>query len=481
MELEITGRTLEQTEAEALLVWALEEDGAPKGVPAAAAGEVQEALRRAGFRGKAGEVFVARPCSVPRVVVVAGLGKKDAVEVETIRSVRSIAVAVPGVLPPREEARAIAEGLQLSAYRFTCYKSDEEELAREKGKDLEKAFLCAGGDDAAAQGLRRGEITARAVRYARDLVNLPSADKKPEGLAERARKLAGNGVEVKVLDEAECRKLGMGGFLGVAAGSEAPPRFLHLHYRPAGKPRKKVALVGKGVTFDSGGLNLKAYEHMQDMKQDMAGAASVLAVFSVLPELGLPLEVHGIVAATENMPSGKATRPGDVLKAMSGKTIEVLNTDAEGRLTLADALVYAEKQGVDEIVDMATLTGACVIALGKAAGIFGRPQEACDRVLRAARLAGERAWQLPLFDDYRKLIKGDVADIKNTGGRGAGAVTAALFLSEFVSEKIPWVHMDIAGSAFTEEAQPACPKGATGLTAGTLVRYLELLAGGQEG
>jgi leucyl aminopeptidase len=237
-------------------------------------------------------------------------------------------------------------------------------------------------------------------------------------------------------------------------------------------------VVGKGITFDSGGLSLKSPKDMEEMKYDMSGAGVVLGLFSILEKLAPRVEVHGVVAATENLPSGHATRPGDVLRSYRGKTIEVLNTDAEGRLTLADALAYTEEQGVDEMIDLATLTGACMVGLGAATGVFGRPQAFVDRVLAASARSGDRSWQLPLFDDYRDAIRSRVADVKNTGGRWGGAITAALFLEEFVSDEVAWIHMDIAGSAWAEKETPYLQEGATGAGLRTLVTYLETLSEG---
>jgi leucyl aminopeptidase len=266
--------------------------------------------------------------------------------------------------------------------------------------------------------------------------------------------------------------MGMGAFLGVAAGSEQPPQFIHLTYTPA-RPRKRVVVIGKGITFDAGGLDLKTAEGMLRMKDDMSGAAAVLGIMRALPQLAPAVEVHGLVAATENMPSGTAIRPGDVLRAMNGTTIEVGNTDAEGRLTLADALCYArERVQPDEMIDLATLTGACVVALGpQCSGLFANDQALARRLLAAAETAGERVWQLPLIEEYREGLKSEVADINNVGQRGGGAITAGLFLKEFAGET-PWAHLDIAGPAFTERDTPLAPKGGTGVAVRTILAYL---------
>jgi leucyl aminopeptidase len=280
-------------------------------------------------------------------------------------------------------------------------------------------------------------------------------------------------LKLRIYDRDACRKLGMGAFLGVAAGSEQPPKFIHLTYAPRSRARKRVAVVGKGITFDAGGLDLKSAEGMLRMKDDMSGAAAVLGIMHALPRLRPTVEVHGLIAAAENMPSGSAIRPGDVLRAMNGTTIEVGNTDAEGRLTLADALCYANRQvKPDEIIDMATLTGACVVALGPlCAGLFTNEKSLGDRLLAAAEEAGERLWPLPLIEDYREFLKSDIADLNNVGPRGGGAITAGLFLKEFAGST-PWAHLDIAGPAFSEKDLPLAPKGGTGVAVRTLLSYL---------
>jgi leucyl aminopeptidase len=317
-------------------------------------------------------------------------------------------------------------------------------------------------------------VFAQATWFARDLVNAPANEVHPTHLAQVATRLAREaGLRVRVLGQPECGRLGMGAFLAVAAGSRQPPKFIHLTYAPRGRARRRVALIGKGITFDAGGLDLKTAEGMLRMKDDMSGAAAVLGVLRALPRLAPPVEVHGLIAATENMPSGSAFRPGDVLRAMNGTTIEVGNTDAEGRLTLADALCYARARvEPDEVVDLATLTGACVIALGPlCTGLFANDQGLADRLLRAADQAGERFWQLPLIDEYRENLKSEIADLNNVGPRGGGAITAGLFLREFAGDT-PWAHLDIAGPAFTEKDLPLAPKGATGVAVRTLLTYL---------
>ena len=323
-------------------------------------------------------------------------------------------------------------------------------------------------------GLRLGELFASAACFARDLVNEPANQVTPTYLAKVATQIAKDGrLRLKVYERADCQKLGMGAYLGVAQGSQEPPKFIHLTYAPRGRARRKIAIVGKGITFDSGGLDLKTADGMRTMKDDMSGAAAVLAIMRSLPALGLPLEVHGLIAATENMPSGTAQRPGDIVRAMNGTTIEIGNTDAEGRLTLADALAYAVKEvKPQEVIDLATLTGAIVVALGNlCSGVMWNDKPLADRVLAAAEAAGERMWPLPLIDEYKELLKSDVADLNNVGPRGGGALTAGIFLREFAGST-PWAHLDIAGTAFTEKDLPLGPKGGTGVGVRTLLTYL---------
>jgi leucyl aminopeptidase len=309
-------------------------------------------------------------------------------------------------------------------------------------------------------------------------VNEPPSVCTPRYLAEAAETVAkgADSVTLKVIDEKEAKRLGMGGLLGVSAGSTEPPRFVHLTYT-APDAVSTVAILGKGITFDSGGLCIKPADGMLNMKDDMSGAAAVIGVFHALRELKPRVTVHGIFAASENMPGGGAYKMRDVLRAMNGKTMEIVNTDAEGRLVLSDALSYASKLKPDCIIDLATLTGACVVALGpEVSGIFGTDQPLVDRLLAAGKSTGERIWQLPLVDEYWDMIKSDVADMKNSGGRWGGSITAALFLKEFVGDGIPWAHIDIAGPALTESNQPYKPAGGTGVGVRTMLRFLEQVA-----
>lgn len=370
--------------------------------------------------------------------------------------------------------RVVCESAILSSYRFLKYKKRSE---KEPLRQIEQVlcFVPPGKLDSAQSGIMQGEIRARATSFARDLVNEPPELTTPQYLADVAVSIAKQSkgkVTATILEKDEVKKLGMGAFLAVSQGSDKPPKFIILRYR--GKnPKKKVVIIGKGITFDTGGLSLKSSEHMETMKLDMAGAAVVLATFNALSELSPAVHVVGIIAACENMPSGSAIKPGDIVQAGNGTFIEILNTDAEGRLTLADSISYARtKEKPEVIIDLATLTGACMVALGQdIAGLFTNNEPLASQVEKAAKVAGELIWRLPSYEGYKKLIKSHIADIKNIGtGRYGGAITAALFLQDFV-ESTPWVHLDIAGPAFAESGSPLLPKGGTGFGVRTLLEY----------
>jgi leucyl aminopeptidase len=449
-------------------------------------GQLRAVLDAEKFQSKPGQlthVHTAGRAPAARLIVV-GLGPRRELTAEIVRRSASAALrrardlgarAVAAQLfgdrvPVRQRAHALVEGAILGTYTFDRYKREKTD------KQVDELRVVAESRDArdAEQGARTGEVFASATWLARDLVNAPANDVHPTHLAEVASQVARDGkLKLKVFDRAECEKMGMGAFLGVAAGSDQPPKFIHLTYTPSGRAAKRVAVIGKGITFDAGGLDLKSAEGMLRMKDDMSGAAAVLGIMRALPQLKPAVEVHGLIAATENMPSGSAIRPGDVLRAMNGTTIEIGNTDAEGRLTLADALSYAAKHiEPDEAIDMATLTGACVVALGPlCSGLMANNQPLANRLLAAADLAGERVWQLPLIDEYREQLKSEVADLNNVGQRGGGAITAGLFLREFAGST-PWAHFDIAGAAFTEKDLPLGPKGATGVAVRTILMYL---------
>ena len=444
-------------------------------------------LAERGFEGKLGQT-----CALPgrdHTVVAVGVGEANEVTLDGLRRAAAALVkaawhdkrvattlldAAPRGLDKGRAAQAIAEGAVLASYRFNVYKRDAKPCRVE-------SVTVVGRGAAAKRGVARGERIAAAVALARDLVNEPAGAMTPRRLAHVAGEIAEReGLTLTVLDEVEITNMGLGGLEGVARGSEEPPRLIELVYEPPrapgsnGRTSKRrlptLALVGKGITFDSGGLSLKTADGMETMKTDMGGGAAVLAAMSVLPSLAPGVKVVGFVPTTENMPSGSAIKPGDVLKIRNGKTVEVLNTDAEGRLVLADGLSLAVEAGVDAVIDLATLTGACMVALGRTiAGLMGNDEALIDRVSAAAERAGEAVWHLPLPKEYRKDIDSDVADIKNTGsGRYGGALTAGLFLQEFVGDT-PWVHLDIAGPARADSEDGYVAKGGTGFGVRTLV------------
>lgn len=425
------------------------------------------------FGGDAGQVVVL-PAADGRRIAFVGLGEE--VDTELLRQAAGTgrkAVASADVVSTTLHqvdldgaTQAVVEGFGLGDYRFETYKSAS------KARPVLSLELL--GGDASEQEITSGRITVEAVNLCRDLVNEPAAGKGPMAISERLAALAAEaGATATIWDVDRLTAENMGGILGVGQGSVRPPALLELHYRGR-RPKAKLAYVGKGIVFDSGGLSLKSADFMESMKDDMAGGAAVAAAVIAIARLGLPVDVTSYSAFAENMPSGSAQRPGDVLKARNGKTIEVLNTDAEGRLVLADALALAAESTPDLIVDLATLTGACKVALGpKIAGVFGKDQAAIDQVLAAAASAGERAWPMPLPDDHRYMIDSDIADMKNTGaGRYGGAIAAAMLLKEFVGET-PWVHVDIAGPAFFDKGEHYLPKGGTGYGVRTLIELAQ--------
>jgi leucyl aminopeptidase len=367
-------------------------------------------------------------------------------------------------------AQAIAEGLTLAEFNVGLYKTDEEAAGAVPAWTVIVTSDARATLASAADAVARGRILGECSNLARDLANEPGNALTPREFARRAGAIAGEGgVSVEILDETRIADLGMGLLLGVARGSSEPPRLMVFRHDPPGAPDTPVlGLVGKGITFDTGGISIKPADGMERMKDDMAGGAAVACAMRAIGLLNAPMRVIGIVPTTENMPGGKAIKPGDVLKSAQGTTIEVINTDAEGRLVLGDGLWYARQLGATHLVDVATLTGAVVVALGKTtSGLYGTPDRWVDQVRRAADRAGDRSWPMPVFDDYRDQLNSDIADMMNTGGRPAGSITAAMFLKEFTGG-VPWVHMDIAGTAWAEEARPYLPKGPSGVAVRTL-------------
>jgi len=419
-------------------------------------------------------------------VLLVGLGKKEEFDLEKWRGAASkagqltrdaglkqFACPLTSIRPFSEEdiAESFVTGLLLGTYQFHEFKT----LNREKIKKIEEVTLFGEREEEIQQiqkGLKRAQVVSDAVYMARDLANAPSNEVTPSALAEKAREIARQeGLEIHVFDLHEVEAMGMGAFVAVAKGSQEPAKFIVLEYN-RGNNFDSIVLVGKGITFDSGGISIKPAERMDQMKADMSGAAAVLGTMQVASKLQLPLHLIGIIPATENLPSGKAYKPGDVLKTLSGQTVEVISTDAEGRLILSDALTYSLRYKPKAIIDLATLTGACVIALGDyVIGLFGNDEALLKRVEEASSKSGEKVWRLPLWEEYFEYIKSDVADFKNVGTRAAGAIIGGIFLSQFV-EKTPWVHLDIAGPAFIEKERPYIPKGGTGVGVRLLVQLL---------
>ena len=447
-------------------------------------GTISELIADEEFEGKSGTTAISRVGgkSPIRKIALVGLGK--AADLSLI-SYRNAAAAIARLakketslgiyLPPSSEsapslAQAITEAITLALHEDNRFKSEPEA----KALKLETIELI--GLSGQEQAITRGSTIAEGVIFARELVNAPANEVTPVTMAQTAQQLAQDyGLEVKILEQSDCEKFeqGMGAYIGVGKASEIPPKFIHLTYKPTVTPKRKIAIVGKSVTFDSGGLNLKpSSSGIETMKMDMGGGAATLGAAKAIAQLKPEVEVHFICAATENMISGKAMHPGDILKASNGKTIEVNNTDAEGRLTLADALVYAEKLGVDAIVDLATLTGACIVALGNnIAGLWSTDETLATEMKTAAELAGEKFWQLPMEEKYFEGLKSQIADMKNTGPRAGGSITAALFLKQFVKDT-PWIHLDVAGPVWSDAPDGVNNKGATGFPVRTLINWI---------
>src|SRR5262245_12257992 len=476
-----------------LLVVPVAKLAAPSRLPAGAAaldrglgGPLAAVIASGDFTGKAGETQLVYPreSGAARRILLLGIGEEAKLDAESLRSAAGSAVgqaaarkaarvvfAVPALrkLKPAAALQALAEGAVLASYRFDTYLRDDSDapgrvtaltLCLERGAQLA----------AARAAVRTGVILAESQNVARQLSNEPANALPPAALAAAAQRVAREvGLRVRVLDAPELRRRKMGGILAVGQGSANPPRLIVLeHGRPAakrgGRKRETVCLVGKGITFDSGGISIKPSAGMEEMKHDMSGAAAVVGALRACALLRVPQHVVGVIGAAENMPSGTAYRPGDVVTSMSGKTIEVLNTDAEGRVVLADALHYARSNYEPRaMIDLATLTGACVVALGKwASGLFGNDAGLVELVRRAGEATGERVWPMPLWEDHKKAVRGEVGQLKNSTGREAGSSTAAAFLSAF-AEGTPWVHLDIAGTGWTSKASGYQPRGATGV------------------
>jgi len=500
LEIKVTAGDIAQIEADAIVVNLFEgveqPGGATAAVDKALDGAISSLISRGEIKGKFGEVNIVHTLGkLPAgIVAIAGLGKRQDFTVDKIRGVagefcralrklncHKIATILHGVgignIELEASAEAIAEGALLGLYSFTKYKKPEYEdieemliVVREKGEVpiLEPA-------------IGKGKLIAEATNLARDMVNEPANYMTPSQMAEAAKEIASKyNLEFKLFDREDMEKMGMGALLGVAKGSNQPPKLITLSYKGDEHSKKALGFLGKGITFDSGGISIKPSEGMGEMKDDMAGAAAVMTALGAIAQLKPKINVTAIIPATENLPSGTALKPGDVLKAMNGKTIEVISTDAEGRLILADALSYARKLGLSPLIDLATLTGACRVALGTLySGLFGNNQDLVDKVLRVAERTGERMWQMPMPEEYKEQNKSEIANVKNTGNRYGGAITAALFLAEFVDDT-PWVHIDIAGTASSNKESGYIVKGATGVGVRTLVELALSEAKSQE-
>jgi leucyl aminopeptidase len=459
-------------------------------------GRIEALLEAKDFKGKEGETVVlyTEGRIAARRFMLVGLGEQKKLTLEKLRraaataskrtqslKLRSLAVEFPEANTItatvkeslQDIAQALAEGAALALYRFDKY------LTEKKEKETKVTRFTLISDDAKeSKEIRRGvqstEAIVEATCLARDLENAPSNEIYPESLAEATR-ISGKkyGFKVTAFEKKQIEKLGMGGLLAVNQGSSKPPRFIILEYGESySNSAGTVVLIGKGVTFDTGGISIKPASAMSEMKMDMSGAAAVIGTFEAVARLGIPVHLVGLIPAAENMPSGSAVKPGDIVRHYGGKTSEVDNTDAEGRLILADALGYAEKYKPDAVIDLATLTGACVVALAHVAtGMMGNDEKLMDALKRAGEKTYERVWPLPLFEEYEKLIKSDVADVKNVGGRWGGAITAAMFLKKFVRD-YKWVHLDIAGTAILEEPQEYTPKGGSGVGVRLLAEFL---------
>jgi leucyl aminopeptidase len=456
-------------------------------------GEVERAWQRGEFKGKLFDVLVTPVGTGGQRAVLIGAGLRKDLTADRIRRIaivgslaartrRVTRIAFGGwdrvaaAMPPDQigrsadetVAQACAEGIVLANFEGGNYKTDDSLRPM-----LDSVELCpfddgAGVRDAVARGLVLGEVS----NIARELANEPGNSLIPRVFADRARAVAENaGLGVEVLDEAAIGGLKMGMLLGVARGSHEPPRLVVLRHEPSNAIKGvTLGLIGKGITFDTGGISIKPAENMDKMKDDMSGGAAVIGAMAAIARLKAPVRCIGIIPMTENMPGGQAMKPGDILTSAEGKTVEILNTDAEGRLILGDALWYARQLGATHLVNVATLTGACVVALGKTtSGLFGTPDRWVEEVRQASERAGDRSWPMPVHDDYKEQLRSEIADFTNTGGRAGGAITAALFLKEFTGG-LPWVHIDIAGTAWAEETKPYQPKGPTGVAVRTLAQ-----------
>lgn len=493
MEVKADSRKFYEIECDALVVGVYEgekpEEGTLLELDKRSGGVISSLIENGELTGKAGEmVYLHNPGEMAaRRLLLLGAGKLTDYDNNIVRrmvgtaarflrakNVRKFAFLRRSQLPLGDAVQAGVEGAMLALWDPDKYKTSDKE-----SKLISQMIVATveGDSGALEKGVERGQVLAEAANFARDIVNEPSNFMTPSELARQAEELAQKyGLEVDVLDEARMKELGMGSLLGVAQGSAEQAKLIVLTYTPPQPSKETLAIIGKGVTFDTGGISIKPSEGMEKMKYDMAGGATTLAAMRAIGQLKPSLNVIGVIPAVENMPGGRAQRPGDVVRSMRGKTIEVINTDAEGRLILCDAITYAIKLGATRIVDLATLTGAVSIALGDIyVAVMGNDDQWTNEVIQAGKEAGEKIWQLPLDREYRDQIKSDIADIKNVGGRKAGTITAAYFLREFVDD-IPWAHLDIAGTAWNDNSKPYLAVGPTGICVRTLVNLVDHLA-----
>lgn len=481
-------------DCEALVVCHFEKNGRLSGtmerLDTLCSGMIGKLVKDGDFDGKYLQVAVlyTRGAIPAKRILLLGLGERKDLSLEKLRGAFSKAAGkvkelnlqkfaalfeMEGIhLEKYRMVEAAVEGIILGLYKFLAYKTTDRGIA----KNPEEFVIIEPQKDAPSDlsaAAERARVISEAVCFVRDLVSTPSNEMTPSVLAYKAGAMNGHRkVSVKVLDKRAIEKLGMHAFLGVAKGSQEPAKFIIMRYDGSLKNNAPIVMVGKGITFDSGGISIKPSDKMDEMKTDMAGGAVVLGVMKAVSELRLPVNLVGLVPATENMPDGKAFKPGDILKSMSGQTIEIISTDAEGRLILADALTYAARFKPAAIVDVATLTGACIIALGEdVIGMMGTDDALKRMIQDAAEETGEKLWELPLWEEYHELIKSDIADVKNAGSRRGGAISAAAFLSRFVGN-VPWVHLDIAGPALRSKDRPYIPKGASGIGVRLLVQFL---------
>jgi leucyl aminopeptidase len=502
MEIQTSTGTFGESDVQALAVAVFKDEKADEGflreLDEATGGVIKSVIESEELKGKEGETIYihltgANGALKAKRLLLVGVGEREAYALGQVaqmagtatRALRIRNAKSIGLIPRSDEGVDIARSAEsaVGGAVMGLFEPDKYRTVDKEERTVERLVVIAEGADAAAlaRGAEHGRIIGEAVNFTRDLANEPGAYMTPTIMAERAQEIANKfGLEIDVLDQDRIEAEGMGSFLSVARGSDEPPKLMVLKYTPeggaTGSGSDLLALVGKGITFDTGGISLKPGENMELMKYDMTGGATVLGVMQAVAQLKPSIPVLGVVPSTENMPSGKATKPGDVVRAMSGKTIEVINTDAEGRLILADGIAYAKKLGATQIIDMATLTGAVSIALGDVnTGIMGTDQELIDEFIEAGREVGEKFWQLPLDKEYSKQIKSDIADIKNVGGRKAGTITAAAFLKEF-ADGVSWAHLDIAGTAWGDEAKPFRSKGPTGVAVRALLNFIDRAA-----